>query len=55
MDYKIVKQKSITQLEIQVNNLLEYGWKPHGGAFTVTKQDSGILFVDEYCQALIKQ
>ena len=49
MKYKVVKQDSRYDFELQVNKLIEEGWKPLGGM----SYSSGYGYGETYTQAMI--
>ena len=54
MTYAIAINDSATQLEDEVNAMIEDGFEPHGNLCVVQYQDSDGLFDWRYCQPKIE-
>ena len=55
MKYKIIDGVTLIDLEVQVNNHLESGWKLQGGISVSTVRYYGSTYELRYYQALIKE
>lgn len=59
MKYEILEEESSAELQRAVMQMINKGWKPHGGIVIVTnsKQISAMHYVNflQYLQAMIKK
>lgn len=55
MTYAIAINDCATQLEDEVNAMIEDGFEPHGNLCVVQYQDSDGLFDWRYCQPMIRR
>ena len=45
MVYKVIREKSLLALEMEVNDALKGGWRPQGGIFLQKLIDGGFWFM----------
>mgnify|MGYP003657143984 CR=1 FL=1 len=54
MEYKVINEISLTDLQKEINNHLTSGWTLQGGISVTRVENNGSTFIKKHYQALIK-